>query len=274
MKIIVNCTNCHAEIERWPSQVKNKKRYFCNKQCDSEFNTGENNPNFNNKWSSIKKEEQSKIIKSKVDNEYREKAGTANRGKKFSKERINKMHGHRTKESYSRIPSQETRRKIGEKSKLKFTPEYNKKIRKKYEELGIWTPLELIEDKKIYFKSSNWIDRMFDLITDPVQLKLLEEKKVFHSKKNSKGIVRDHIFSRNTGFANKVFPEILRHPCNLQLLTHSENIKKKKTRYLDSDGMTLCELFFKIRNYEGKWKEHNLVLSLIERYENGERWSR
>ena len=38
--------------------------------------------------------------------------------------------------------------------------------------------------------------------------------------------VRDHIFGRKNGFVLGVFPEIIRHPANCQIITHSDNIKK------------------------------------------------
>lgn len=274
MKIVVRCNNCGNTIERYPSQVKKRNKFFCDKICDSEFNIGSNNPNYGNKWSEEQRFAQSQLIKTKVTDEYRQKAGSANRGKKFSKDRIRGMHGHRTKESYSRLLSEETKRKIGQKSKEKFTPEYNKKIRKQFEELGYWIPLENLDDKIIYYRLSDWIDKMFDLVENEEQLKLLSEKRLFHSKKNSKGVVRDHAYSRHSGFINKVFPEILRHPCNLQIITHSDNVKKRRGRYIDADVITLNELFKKIGCYKHYWKEHKLVLSLIERYINGERWSR
>lgn len=90
---------------------------------------------------------------------------------------------------------------------------------------------------------------------------------MFNCRKNIGGVVRDHIYSRMSGFKNKVFPEILRHPCNCQILLHSDNIKKQ-------DGITLNELFNKIKKYKGTWKEHKLCLTLIKRFENGETWKR
>lgn len=274
MKIVVKCNNCGNNIERWPSQIKNRNKFFCDKICDSQFNTGQNNSNYGNKWTEKQKCFQSQLIKTKVTDEYRQRAGSANRGKKFSKDRIHRMHGHRTKESYSKTLSEETKQKIGKKSKEKFTLEYNKKIRKQFEELGYWVPLEDLDDKTIYYRLADWIYKMLDLVEDAEQLKLLSEKRIFHNKKNPKGVVRDHAYSRHSGFINKVFPEILRHPCNLQIITHSDNVKKRRGKYTDADAITLDELFNKIKSYKRYWKEQQLVLSLIERYENGERWSR
>ncbi len=158
---------------------------------------------------------------------------------------------------------------VGKKSKEKFTPEYKLKQRKIMEERGIWIPLSQKSDWKIYTKEANWIARMWDII--PNGLNLIDEFGVF-SRKNTKGIVRDHIYSRKSGFQNGVFPVLLRHPVNCNIITHADNVKKKTSRYIDKDGHSLYELFDKIRNYDLHWIEQNLCLSKIEEYENGKRW--
>jgi hypothetical protein len=71
---------------------------------------------------------------------------------------------------------------------------------------------------------------------------------------------------------NLVFPEILRHPCNCQLLTHAENLSKKDYRYIDKDAQSLDDLFTKIEGYSNDWVEQSVVLLLIQKYKNGERW--
>lgn len=86
---------------------------------------------------------------------------------------------------------------------------------------------------------------MFDKIEDPNQMKLLEEIGV-KSSTNKNGVVRDHIYGRKNGFHNKVFPEILRHPCNCQVITHGENVSKGHR------NKNLEELFRKIKLYDGK----------------------
>lgn len=275
MKIKIKCTECETEFEKYKSQIKpNQKRFFCNKICESKYNHGSNNPNYNNKWNHQQRLIQSELIKSKVDDIYRYKTGSANRGKKFDKELIFKMHGHRTRESYIKHHSEETRKKIGKKSKLKFTAEYKQKIRKKFEQNGLWIPVEQIDDIKLYYRLANWNVKIFDLIDDIKQISLLNELKVFNSRTNKKGVVRDHMFSRRSGFELKVFPEILRHPANAQIITHRQNLKKKKLRYIDTDSITLETLFNKIQTYPYSWKEQELCLNLIERYKNGEKWSR
>lgn len=82
------------------------------------------------------------------------------------------------------------------------------------ESLGKWIPKELKTDYEVYYEESNWKYRMFDLIEDKSQLDMLNQFGVFNSLTNSKGVVRDHIYSRHSGFIQRVFPEIMRHPCN------------------------------------------------------------
>lgn len=265
------CKNCNKAFKRYISAIRNLERVFCSRSCAS---SGSHNPSFGSTWSLEKRERQSKIIKSKVDEAYRWKTGSANRGKKFSPERIQKMHGHRTFESYSRTQTDEARKKIGKASKDKFTPEYKEKIRQHFEKTGYWIPLIQISEIKLYFKYANWIDKMYDFVSDPNQLFLLKEHKVFNCRTNKKGVVRDHMFSRRSGYHLKVFPQILRHPANLQILTHSNNIKKRKDQYVDLDIINLTELFERIKTYEKEWKEQLLCIQLIERYENGERWTK
>jgi len=63
----------------------NSNTPVCSKECQRIlYKTalrGANNPNYKNKWSLKQKQEQSRLVKSKVNDEYRFKAGTANRGK-------------------------------------------------------------------------------------------------------------------------------------------------------------------------------------------------
>jgi hypothetical protein len=164
--------------------------------------------------------------------------------------------------------------KIGEASSKKFTPEFKEKFRKKMEENGHWISLSDKDAWDIYKNISNWKVRMFDLIDDEKQIQLLNEHGVFNSWKNKKGIVRDHKYSRRSGFNNGVFPEILRHPCNCQLLTHADNTKKKSSRYIDADAITLNKLFELILNYKKDWTEQDLCVRLIQDYQNNKRWSK
>jgi hypothetical protein len=97
--------------------------------------------------------------------------------------------------------------------------------------------------------------------------KLLAELGVFDPKRNPHGVVRDHQYCRIDGFKNRVFPELLRHPVNCQLISMAANSSKK-----GKSSFALGELFARIKNYRCRWKEQDLCLSLVKRYQRGERW--
>lgn len=241
-----------------------EKQICCRRKCSGIYHSGENNPNYGKKWDDEQKKKQGEIIKSKVDDEYRERCGSANRGIKFSQERIDAMHKHRDSSSYSRPHTDETKIVIGRKSSEKFTEEYKSVQRQKFIDLGYWISDEDRDDYEIYVIHSEWIESMWNL-ADPV---LLETLKIFNSKSNPNGLVRDHKLSRKCGFDNKIFPEILRHPVNCSIITHSENSSKR-----EKSSITIEELFINIETYIGEWKEQELVLALINKWKNGERFS-
>jgi hypothetical protein len=272
MRFIGKCIQCSKLINRIISN-KSPNPKFCSRFCKGIYQSihfqGEHNPNFGKKWSNEQKIRQQLLVASKVDDEYRSKAGSANRGKKFDQDRICRMHDHRTKESYIRIHNNEVRSIIGQKSKEKFTEDFKISLRKINEERGNWIPFENKSDWEIYKKESNWISSMFDQIDNIDQIQLLSELKVFHSLNNKSGVVRDHRYSRHDGFKNRVFPEILRHPANCEIMTHNLNVKKgiKST-------LTLDELFNIIENYDKHWKEQSICLNKISDYKKGKQWNR
>jgi len=275
--MLKKCSFCGKEIEK--NSNNKSKNSFCNLQCrgkwQSENFKGENNPNYNKKWNEEQRERTSEIMKAQMqDPQRRYISGNANRGKKFSEERCkNISEGH--KGLKGTVHSIESKEKIGKSSKEKFKdPEYIKKNRETREKSGQWVPLNQKSDYDIYYIEANWKCKMFDLITDKNQLKLLKELGIFNNKENSKGAVRDHKYSRKSGFNEKVFPQLLRHPCNLEILTHSQNISKKQSKNINDDSITLEQLFNLIQNYIGYWDEQELCLQLIQKYQNRERWER
>lgn len=273
----LKCPICKKEFNRYASQAKGKT-VCCSKKCYAinlkSSMLGDNNPNFQNKWSEKQRIKQAKLMKSKVTDETRYKSGTANRGKKFSPERIKACHEHRVSESYSRPHSKKSKKIIGEKSKEKWTEEYRQKYRQTMESLGYWIPLKDKSDFEIYYKEADWAERMFDLVDCKKQLRLLKKNGVFHNKNNVNGVVRDHMLSRRTGFGFGIFPQILRHPANCQILTAKDNIKKKNGRYIDADHLTIDELFDKIESCAGNWVEQELCMALISEYKAGQRYER
>lgn len=167
----------------------------------------------------------------------------------------------------------ESKKLIGTKSSKKFTLDYKNEFRKKMEDNGLWIPLIEKDEFKFYSILSNWIERMFDL-PNIEGIDKLKQFGVFNCRTNIKGVIRDHKFSRKSGFILKVFPEILRHPKNCEILLHSENVAKKSIRYKDKDSITLETLFNLIENYTNSWKEQDKCLEYIKLYRNGERYNK
>lgn len=260
---------------------KNGFPICCCNACKTEYYktfTGSKNPNFGHHWNTSQKEAQSIKIKNAYINDptLRQKVAK-NKGKKMPGTSVGLKKFHLEHPGIFKGKhhwSKKDRIRIGQQSKKKFTKEYNKQFRKGQEERGLWIPLSQKREIKIYYELANWIDRMFDLIDDPIQQKLLKDHQIYNSYSNTNGVVRDHIYSRRSGFDNLVFPEILRHPCNCQLLLASDNKKKRKgsKQYGDGNMQTLDELFQKIEQYKKPWKEQNLCIELIQKYKNGERW--
>lgn len=298
-KQAVQCEYCGAPLVKYISQSVKTKRFFCNREHKHQFmksvsyeelygeeqatrlravhsanNSGCNNPNFDNKWSEERKtkfsEKKKLFYADNPDVAY--ECGKSNRGKKFSEDRIQRMHSHRTSESYSHSHTDASKKIIGEKSAEKWTDEYKAAHRAKMEKAGCWIPLDRKSDWEIYQKLANWQERMFDIVDDPHRL--LDIYGVFNAHSNTKGVVRDHIYSRKSGFFEGVFPEILRHPANCQILTHADNVAKKSQRYVDRNDITLVQLFEAIRRYNKPWREQKLVLQLIEDYEHNKRHER
>ena len=267
-RMTVVCVTC--ELSFWC--YRNRPRKFCSRKCVVVYQKGPNNPNSGNVWNQEQRKHQSDIMFRRFakNPELRWKFGATNRGKKFSPERIAKTHHPgRTPESYHRpSPSAERRKQISEQSAAKFKdPEYIKRVRKTNESNGNWiSDLDKI-DVDVYRKLAGWIERMWDRVEDPEGK--LKKFGIKHYKNNPSGVVRDHNFSILDGFDLGIFPEILRHPVNCQILTHRENVKKRRKSWL-----TLDQLFDKIVNYDNEWSEHNEVLKLITEYKMGKRWQR
>ena len=271
-KRMLTCDVCGKSFERYV--YEEKPRYFCGKRCMGLGSTGANNSNHGNKWTGEQKAAASQMrTQFFADNpDIAYECGKSNRGKKFSEERVQKMHGNRTRDSYSHPHTPERKKLIGELSARKWTDEYRTAHRTKMEASGHWIPLDRKSDWEIYQKQANWCKRMFDIVDDTQ--KMLDTYGIFNAHTNTKGVVRDHIYSRKTGFFEGVFPEILRHPANCQLLLHADNVAKKSQRYVDRNDITLEQLFDAIKRYTKPWHEQELVLQLIEDYEHNKRYER
>lgn len=282
----VICKNCNTTFKKRIGGAKTSKRHYCSKECRtsdkdsyksewtperrahySMLNSGENNPNYGNKWSSDMKNKASiaKKIFFQENPDIAYECGKSNRGVKFNEERIAAMHGHRDSASYSHPHSLESRKLIGKKSKEKWTEEYRANYRKKMEDLGHWIPLADVSPYKQYFKNANWIENMIDYF-NPVEMENFNLYGIFNAKNNSKGFVRDHIVPRKIGFEFGLPEYIIRHPANLQFISHRENIIKGfSDRRLTHNDKTsiISQLLGRIVSYDKAWKEQSLCLTFI-----------
>ena len=228
--------------------------------------SGENNANFGKKWTEEQRLSASVLKKAQYaeNPEYAYSVGKSNRGAKFSEDRIAAMHGHRTADSYKHYPTDEVKNIIGQKSKEKWTAEYKEKYRKTMEDAGYWVPLDKKDPYDIYYKQSNWIDSMIDHF-DIRAKQHLNECGIF-GKRNTKGWVRDHIVSRMIGFEFGIPAFIIRHPANMQFISHSDNIKKgfseRQLTHLDKE-LIITQLLKRIQEYKLDWKEQSMCIEYI-----------
>lgn len=289
-RIYYICEICGKELYRFKSQIStdSKSHHYC---CKEHYALGlkiqvkgENNPNWNHRWNEAQRKHQSEVVTENFKNnpELRYKCGATNRGKTKDTCEHLKRAAEKRKEGIAsgRIiikghsVSEERKIQIGIEHKAFMNdPKTKAYYRKWREEKGDWIPLSEKTDYEIYYKCANWIASMFNKANTEETL-LLKENGIFNQYTNTKGCVRDHMYSRKSGFKNRVFPELLRHPCNCQIITHSENVSKaqKGKQYQDTNSQTLEELFRKIEQYTGDWIEQELCLKLIQDYNNGKRW--
>lgn len=271
IRVTLVCPVCGIEYETYPSNPKKT----CSKKCMGINQTGENNPNFGKKWSDEQRQRASEyqqsvshIISERVKGHW---DGNDERRKATALKMAETRPGDGV--WLGRKHSDESKQLIGLKSSAKFTEEYKSNYRKTMEDNGRWVPLDEKSDYEIYYKEADWIERMFDIVYNGIAM--INEYGVFNPSTNYNGVVRDHIVGRKYGYAHRVFPQILRHPSNCQIIQQPQNkAKGHRGKNRPDCDITLKELFERIRSYNGEWSEHNLVLSLIKDYESGKRWER
>lgn len=270
------CCICNNIFYKYESQMRNLEYPCCGKKCSNAHRSlhhcGENNNNYGKHWDDTKKEKQSKTIKTILDNDdIRYKCGNANRGKTFNDDvRYNMSVAQRGENNpmYGKHHSSMSKLKISEASASKFTDEYKASHKQTMIDMGFWVDDCDRSDVDVYNALSNWVDSMFN-DKNILGYPLINEYGVFNIYLNTKGVVRDHRVSRFDGFNNKLFPEILRHPCNCQIILHRDNVSKRS-----KSSISIDMLFNNIIEYHGDWFEHDLCLELIRKYKIGERWER
>jgi hypothetical protein len=267
------CTECGAScsVSAYYYKTVLTDKYLC-KSCNGK---GERNSNFGKRWAQEQRDAQSELVKSKVDDEYRARCGKSMRGKTVSQETIDKQLNTKM-ERYGTLTTfnghtPETLILIGEKSAAKFTPEYKEKRRQMMEQSGHWIPLSEKDHYLLYRELADWKGSM---LSEEIVGKELLKTYSLKSKENNgaNSLVRDHMYGRKAGFKNEVFPELLRHPANCQITTHSSNVKKSKSN--NDCVITLEELFDKIFNWKYKYNEQSECLILIEGYRKGLRYKK
>jgi hypothetical protein len=268
---MVKCTECYKTY--YVTANYYTKLELSNHRCKQCKLKGLGNPNFEKNWGKEKKEKHSILIKSKVDDDYRKKCSKGMKGKKVSNETKEKKRNTML-EKYGKLSNihpmtLQTKKLIGEKSKLKFNEEYLKRIRKINEEKGIWIPFEKKDEYKIYRDLSNWKSQVLNENTFGIEK--LKNGGLYNKKnRNKNSFVRDHMYGRKNGYMNGVFPEIIRHPANCQIISHSDNIKKSKKN--NDSIISLNELFEKIKNWENYYEEQKVCLTFVKNYELGMRF--
>jgi hypothetical protein len=160
--------------------------------------------------------------------------------------------------------------KIGMRSRAKFTDEYKKKARERLIELGLCVP-DSGKDAYLFYRGiSNWVRKMWDL--DDLNCPMGVDPRSLPASDRAK-FIRDHMYSRFSGFTNGVFPEIMRHPENCALITRAENTRKSMSKQIPSDSLCLGELFSRIESSDRfSWFEHGLCLDRIKEYRDGKRF--
>lgn len=287
MKINLECTHCKNHFTRivYPS-TKIGKKVYCSVECKRRDKTsfvsewsperresfsvkmsGSNNPNFGNKWDDEQKSAASASKKQQfLDKpEYAKAVGSANRGKTFSPEKVSAMHSGRDRASYSHPHTPETKALIGAKSSAKWTSDFKDAFYQTMVKLGHWTPRESQNPYKIYYKASNWVCSMVEFFSTEEREMLLVHG--FYNKTNTVGFVRDHIVPRKTGFEFGIPPELLRHPANLQFISHAQNISKGfRDRRLTAveKRATINLLIQRIESFSQPWHEQTQCLTLIQ----------
>ena len=269
MRYTKQCPICNTEYRTYRETQRT-----CSNKCKHVYQVGENNPNYGNKWSEEQRKNLSDHQKSVGDIiSKRVKADWVNNDSR--RESAAKIMSVTMRELYKTNPelwncthSEETKKLIGLKSKEKFNnKEFTDAYRKTMEDRGYWLTIDK-KDKYIYYReSADWVSKMWDIVPTEYDITTIG---VFNVVTNPIGLVRDHKLGRRLGFELKIFPELLRHPANCQIITNVENIKKAQQ---DSDSIiTYFELFNAIDAYDKEWKEQEKCIELIQKFLKGDRW--
>ena len=112
---------------------------------------------------------------------------------------------------------------------------------------------DIDKGKFLYYIYRNQCNFKFALNSFPEEFKfsLIKENGWYKAKNhgdNLYGVSRDHIFSVNEAFKNKIDPYYISHPANCELLLHSDNASKS-----DNCKITINDLKNKVKKWNNKY---------------------
>lgn len=123
--------------------------------------------------------------------------------------------------------------------------------RQTFEKLGIWVPLDRLNERDLYYYQVNQFTK--ENLRQYANLKFGME---WNIKNNWKDKTIDHKYSRHRGFLDNIPPEIIGSIVNLDILTLSENSKKKTKCSISKDDLYAQ---FNILKNENKIDKENKI---------------
>ncbi len=220
-KIKCYCVICDSFIgEYYPSVTRKTCSLKCKGELFGKTHTGKNNPNYRH----------GKCI----ENRCKE----CNRLIDARSIRCQKCRAIYNNSFLGKTHTDKTKKIIGKKSSEKFTTEYLERVRKVFEERGVWIPRDKLSKYTLYYRECEW------------------DKKVPSTKDFHK--TRHHRYSRFDGFKNNINPLIMKHPVNCRVINRIENISIG-----NKSEITKEELYKMIRKYNGEWSRHQECLVLV-----------
>lgn len=260
--ISINCEYCGNEFEKTLSEYNRSKKlgrkHYCSLKCNN--NSKKNKPKYclycNKQYFSSEKDA------------------------KFCSQSCSAKYNNKNRKGEKRIFSENGKKNIREATRNRFkindnifkynqSPKYCKlcgEILKYRKRKNIFCNIDckrqydkrnMSEYQKYYHQCQ--FNFALNQYPDEYNFSLIEEHGWYQAKNhgdNLGGISRDHIYSIQEGYENKINPEIIRHPANCQLMIHNENVSKHK-----KSGITINNLKEKIKNWDIKYITKNCQIN-------------
>ncbi len=108
-----------------------------------------------------------------------------------------------------------------------MTPDRLLNQRKTLEKNGSWTPLEQMDDLRLYYLRVSYFTKKQDIN----KLSFSERRGNTNGRDSNKSFHLDHKISKREGFDQGILPQIIGDITNLQFLSYDENVQKGKKCY-------------------------------------------